>query len=165
MRVFVPDPILKQLSGVDIIRSEFASERLEMERKYKKLQEIAEKSEENTRVHEHKARKMTKGYTKVKGENENLYIANKKLWVQVKDTKIGRFFGTQRREGKVSQREFNHCQTQAIKAQTKAGYWESEHSVVSEELVKYRKSRRQWKTKAEAREAQYQEVLKEKTAL
>ena len=34
---------------------------------------------------------MTEGYTKEKGENENLYIVNKKLWVQVKDTKIGLF--------------------------------------------------------------------------
>ena len=82
-----------------------------MERKYKMLQEVVEKSEENARVHEHKARKMTKGYTKVKGENENLYIANKKLWVQVKDTKIGCFFGTQRREGKTSQRESNYWKT------------------------------------------------------
>ena len=73
-----------------------------MERKYKRLQEIIEKSKENARVHEHKARKMTKGYTKIKDENENLYIANKKLWVQVKDTKIGCFFGTQRREGEDS---------------------------------------------------------------
>ena len=102
MRVSVPDPIPKQLSEIDIVRSEFTSKRLEMEWKYKKLQEIAEKSEENTRVHEHKARKMTEGYTKVKGENENVYIANKKLWVQVKDTKIGRFFNTQRREGEAS---------------------------------------------------------------
>ena len=37
MRVSVPDPIPKQLSEVDIVRSEFASERLEIERKYKKL--------------------------------------------------------------------------------------------------------------------------------
>ena len=102
MRVFVPDPIPKQLSEVDIVRSEFASERLEMEQKYKRLQEVAEKLEENARVHEHKARKMTEGYTKVKGENENLYIANKKLWVQVKDTKIGRFFGTQHRKREAS---------------------------------------------------------------
>ena len=42
---------------------------------------------------------MIEGYIKVKGENENLYIANKKLWVQVKGTKIGHFFGTQHREG------------------------------------------------------------------
>ena len=116
MRVPVPDLIPKQLSEVDIVRSEFASERLEMEQKYKMLQEVAEKSEENARVHEHKARKMTKGYIKVKGENENLYIANKKLWVQVKDTKIGCFFGTQRKEREASQRELNNWQTQTIKA-------------------------------------------------
>ena len=59
---------------------------------------------------------MTEGYTKVKGQNENLYIANKKLWVQVKDTKIGRFFGTQRKEGEASQRESNNWQTQASEA-------------------------------------------------
>ena len=53
---------------------------------------------------------MTEGYTKVKSENENLYIANKKMWVQIKDTRIGRFFGTQRREGKASQKESNHWQ-------------------------------------------------------
>ena len=105
---------------------------MEMEQKYKMLQEVAEKSEENARVHEHKARKMTESYTEVKGENENMYIANKKLWVQVKNTKIRRFFGTQRREMEASQRESNHWQTQATKAQTKVGYWKSEHSVVSE---------------------------------
>ena len=77
MSVSVPDLIPKQLSEVDIVRSEFTSERLEMEQKYKRLQDVAEKSKENAREHEHKARKMTKGYTKVKGENENLYIANK----------------------------------------------------------------------------------------
>ena len=110
------NPIPKQLSEVDIVRSEFASERLEMELKYKRLQEIAEKLEENARVHEHKARKMTKGYTKLKGENENLYLANKKLYVHVKDTKIGLFFGTQHREREASQRESNHLQTQASEA-------------------------------------------------
>ena len=55
MKVSVPNSIPKQLSEVDIVRSEFASERLEIERKYKKLQEIVEKSKENARVHEHKA--------------------------------------------------------------------------------------------------------------
>ena len=44
--------------------------------KIQKIQEIADKLEEKARVHEHKARKMTEGYTKVKDENENLYIAN-----------------------------------------------------------------------------------------
>ena len=43
MRALVPDPIPKQISEVDIVRSEFASERLKMEQKYKKLQELAEK--------------------------------------------------------------------------------------------------------------------------
>ena len=108
MRVLIPDPILEQPSEVDIVRSEFASERLEMEQKYKKLQELVEKSKENSRIHEHKARRMTEGYTKVKGENENLYIANKKLWEQNRNTRIGRFFGTQRREGESSQKESNH---------------------------------------------------------
>ena len=55
MRVSVPDPIPEQPSEVDIVRSEFASKRFEMERKYKRLQEITEKSEKNARVHEHKA--------------------------------------------------------------------------------------------------------------
>ena len=55
MKVSIPNPIPEQPSEVDIIRSKFASERLEMEQKYKKLQELAEKSEENSRVHEHKA--------------------------------------------------------------------------------------------------------------
>ena len=60
MRVSVPNPIPKLLSKVDIVRTEFYLERLEMEQKYKRLQEVVEKSEENVRVHEHKARKMIK---------------------------------------------------------------------------------------------------------
>ena len=95
MRVSVPDSIPKQLSEVDIVQSKFASKRIEIEHKYKKLQEIAEKSEENARVHEHKARKMIEGFIKVKDENENLSIDNKKLWEQNKNSRIGRFFGTQ----------------------------------------------------------------------
>ena len=79
MGVSVSNPIPKQLSEVNIVRSEFASKRLEMERKYKMLQEVAEKLEENVRVHEHKAQKMMDVYTKAKSKNENLYIANKKL--------------------------------------------------------------------------------------
>ena len=59
MRVSIPDPIPEQPLEVDIIKSEFASERLEMEQKYKKLQELAEKSEENSRVYKHKARRLT----------------------------------------------------------------------------------------------------------
>ena len=69
MRVLVPNSIPKQLSEVDIVRSEFVSEWIEMEQIYKKLQEIAEKSKKNAGVHEHKARKMTKGFTNVKDEN------------------------------------------------------------------------------------------------
>ena len=62
---------------------------------------------------------MTKGYTKVKNENENLYNANKKLWVQIKDNKIGRFFGTQCREGEASKRESNRWQRKEEEAQEK----------------------------------------------
>ena len=122
MKVSILDPIPKQLSEVDIVRSEYALERLEMKWKYKGLQEIAEKSKENAQVHEHKARKMTEDYIKVKDENENLYIANKKLWEQNKNSRIGRFFGTQWREGEASQKEFNHWKALATKAQTKANY-------------------------------------------
>ena len=84
---------------------------------------------------------MTDVYAKAKGENENLYIANKKLWEQNKNIKIGRIFGTQRREGESSQRESNHWKTLALEAQTKACHWENKHSVISEELSKCRKSR------------------------
>ena len=92
MKASVPDSFPRQPSKVDIVRLEFVSERLEMKQKYLRLQEIAEKSEENARIHEYKAHRIIGGYTKVKGENENLNMANKKLWVQVKDTKIRRFF-------------------------------------------------------------------------
>ena len=84
---------------------------------------------------------MPEGFTKVKDENENLYIANKKLWEQNKNSRIGRFFGTQRRECEASQRESNHWKPQAIKAQTKVDYWENEYFVIFEELSKCRKSR------------------------
>ena len=50
-----------------------------MEQKYLRLQEIVDKAENNARVHERKAQKMADVYTKAKSENENLYIANKKL--------------------------------------------------------------------------------------
>ena len=100
----------------------------------------------------------------MKGENENLYIANKKLWEQNRDIRIGRFFGTQRRE-ESSQKKSNHWKVQASEAQTKACHWENEHSVISEELSKCHKSWGQWKRKAEAKKIQYQEVLEEKTAL
>ena len=79
MRVSVSDPILEQPSEIDIIRSEFTSERLEMEQKYLKLQEIVDRAENNAQVQERKARETTDVYNKVKSENEGLYIANKKL--------------------------------------------------------------------------------------
>ena len=86
---------------------------------------------------------MADVYTKAKNVNENLYIANKRLCGQVKDTKIRSFFGTQRRECEAFQKESNDWQTQATEVQTKAGYWENKHSMVSEELVRCRKSRGQ----------------------
>ena len=107
MKASVPDSFPRQPSKVDIVRLEFASERLEMKQKYLRLQEIAEKSEENACTHEHKVQRVTEGYTKMKSENENLYIANEKMWLQIKDTKIGRFLCTQRREEEASQKEFN----------------------------------------------------------
>ena len=95
MQVLISDPIPIQPSTIEIIRSEFAFERSEMEQKYLRLQKIADKAENNARVHEHKAQKMVDVYTKAKGENENLYIANKKLWEQNRNSRIGRFFRTQ----------------------------------------------------------------------
>ena len=142
MRVLIPNPVPIQPSKVEIIKLEFASERLEIEKKYLRLEKIANKAKSNARIHERKAQRMTDVYTKTKSENENLYIANKKLWGQVKDTKIRRFFLTQRREGEASQRESNHWQTQTIEAQTKVNYLENEHSVVFKELLKCRKSQR-----------------------
>ena len=43
---------------------------------------------DKVRTHERKAQRMAEGYTKVKNENENLYEANKKLWTQIKSSKI-----------------------------------------------------------------------------
>ena len=94
MQVSVPDPAPMQPSEVEIIKLEFAFERLKMEQKYLRLQEIANKAESNARIHEHKVQKMTDICAKAKGENEDLYIANKKLWDQNRNTRIGRFFGT-----------------------------------------------------------------------
>ena len=102
MRVSILDPTLIQPSKVEIIRLEFAFERLEMEQKYLRLRKIADKAKSHARVHERKAQRMANVYTKTMSDNENLYIANKKLWGQVKDTKIGRFFRTQRKEGEAS---------------------------------------------------------------
>ena len=59
---------------------------------------------------------MEEGYTKVKSDNEKLYMANKKLWVQIKDTKIGQFFDTQRKEKEASQKKSNCWKRQAKEA-------------------------------------------------
>ena len=112
-----------------------------MKRKYLRLQETADKAESNARIQEHKAEKIADVYAKAKDETENLYITNKKLWEQNKNTRIRRFFGTQRREGESFQKESNHWKAQASKAQTKACHWENKHSIISEELSKFRKSR------------------------
>ena len=95
IQVPISDPVPVQPLEIEIIRSEFTFERSKMEQKYLRLQEIADEAESNAQVHEHKTQKMTDVYAKAKGENENLYIDNKKLWEQNKNTKIGRFFGTQ----------------------------------------------------------------------
>ena len=62
-------------------------------------------------------------------------------------------------------KESNHWKAQATKTQTKTNYWENEHSVVFEELSKFRKSQGKWKRKVEAKEIQYQKVLEEETTL
>ena len=54
---------------------------------------------------------------------------------------------------------------QVLEAQTKACHWENEHSIISEELSKCRKSWGLWKRKAESKEVQCQKVLEERTAL
>ena len=79
MQVSIPDPAPIQPSEVKIVRSEVASEKLEMEQNYLRLQKTADKAESNAWVQEHKAQRMIDVCTKVKDENENLYIANKKL--------------------------------------------------------------------------------------
>ena len=98
MQVSISDPIPVQPSMIEIIILEFASKRSKMEQKYMRLQEITDKAEINAWVHEHKAQKMADVYTKAKGENENLYIANKKLWEQNRNTRVRHFFGMQQRE-------------------------------------------------------------------
>ena len=95
MKVPILDPVPIQLSEIESIRAEFAFEKSKMERKYLRLQEMADKVESNARVQEHKAQRMVDVCAKAKYEIENLYIANKKLWEQNKNTRIGRFFGTQ----------------------------------------------------------------------
>ena len=125
MQVSILDPIPVQPSAIEIIKLDFAFERSKMEQKYLRLQKTADKVESNARVHKRKAQRMTNVYTKAqvhkrkaqrmtdvytkaKNENENLYIANKKLCGQVKDTRIRCFFGTQQREREASLRKSNH---------------------------------------------------------
>ena len=79
IRVPIPDPHPRQPLELEIVRSKFVTKRIGMEREYKRLRKIAEKSKNDARVHEHKAQRMVKGYTKVKNKNENLYEVNKKL--------------------------------------------------------------------------------------
>ena len=55
MQVSVPDPDPIQPSEVEIVRLEFAFERSEMDQKYFRLEEMADKVESNTQTHEHKA--------------------------------------------------------------------------------------------------------------
>ena len=58
MQVLVPDPAPMQPSEVEIVRSEIAFERFEMEQKYLRLQEVADKTESNAQIHERKAQRM-----------------------------------------------------------------------------------------------------------
>ena len=95
MQVPIPDPVPVQPLEIEIIRAEFAFERIEMEQKYLRLKKTADKAESNARIQEHKAQRMADVCAKAKDETENLYIANKKLCEQNKNTRIGRFFGTQ----------------------------------------------------------------------
>ena len=95
MATSIPDPAPIQPSEIEIVRSEFASERLEIEQKYLRLQKTVDKAKSNALVHKRKVKRMIEVCAMTKNENENLYIANKKLCGQVKDTRIGRFFGTQ----------------------------------------------------------------------
>ena len=55
IQVPIPDPVPVQPSEIEIVRAEFASERLEMEQKYLRLQETADRVESNARIQEHKA--------------------------------------------------------------------------------------------------------------
>ena len=66
MRVLVPNLTPIQQSKVEIVRLEFASERLEMEQKYLRLQEKADMVESNAQVQECKARRMADVCTKAK---------------------------------------------------------------------------------------------------
>ena len=108
---------------------------------------------------------MEENYSKMKGENQNLYEANKKLWTQIKDSKIGRFFGTNRREGESSQGQSNRWQQQAEEAQKKAEYCEGMHSSTFGKLEKCLESKRRWKAKAMNRKEKHQEILEKKVSV
>ena len=107
-----------------------------MEQENKRLREKSEKWEDQAQKQKYKIQRMEENYTKMKGENQNLYEANKKLWTQIKDSKVGQFFGTNRREGESSQGQSNRWQQQAEEAQKKAKYWEGMHSSTSGKLEK-----------------------------
>ena len=94
MQVPIPDPVPVQPSEIEIVRAEFASERLEMEQKYLRLQETADRAESNARIQEHKAQKMVDVCAKAKDETENLYIANKKLWSRIETLGLDVSLGT-----------------------------------------------------------------------
>ena len=58
MQVPIPDPVSVPPSEIEIVRAEFAFEKLEMEHKYLRLQDTADRAESNARIQEHKAQKM-----------------------------------------------------------------------------------------------------------
>ena len=109
MRVPVTDPPLRKPLELEIARAEFEVEN-------KRLREKSKKWEDQAQKQEHKIQRMEENYTKMKSENQNLYEANKKLWTQIKDSKIGRFFGINQREGESSQRQSNRWQQRAEEA-------------------------------------------------
>ena len=110
MRVPVTDPPPRKLSELEIARAEFKVERLKMEQENKRLREKSKKWEDQAQKQEYKIQRIEENYAKMKGENQNLYEANKKLWTQIKDSKIGQFFDTNRRESESSQRQSNRWQ-------------------------------------------------------
>ena len=66
MLVSIPDLAPIQPLEIKIVRSKFASEKLEMEQKYLRLQEKADMVESNAQVQECKARRMADVCTKAK---------------------------------------------------------------------------------------------------
>ena len=102
---------------------------------------------------------MAEGYTKMKNENENLYEENKKLWTQIKNSKIGRFFDTHQKE---SQRGFDHQQRHVEESQEKAAYWESKNSSTFEKLAKCLNDKRPWKMRVEAKKINIKKCQKKR---